>query len=719
MNFAEAQKPLYEDWFRNISERLNRFLAKYSVPLTVKPPQDLTLEEVNAFITAGGPPQIFDNEIESAVLMLVKTTDINNGLFVPNQSNLYSAVNATQGGKNGSCVLYIILKRLWCHLHGQDCEFLYVCPGDTTIEEMTRDTYIKIVGFIRMLEFQNSVNSGNYTTLMKHGHSDNAEGSSYKPHIWSMTNKRTLRSEIVARMDSLTAKGKILITIWDEAHIAENKESIADYIFGDEIRQRFARQNHQLIFVSATPYTYHWSKYVEPIYLKLGSTYTGFNFIHGREVDPDVPIVTPNIMFFDEFQEVGKVIPLYPKAAWSPKALRKIGEEYGIVWSDFGVKDCKNYFNVMMDRITGIFRHYLKSGVHGFCVRFINNDDHTLEINERLRAEFKDEKVCIIKYTQDKKYSELLREITHCVQSKLMFIIVVTAKGRCSNRFPNDVQVFMDFTWKYSTGASMIQGFPGRASSYGTPRTIILSGNNYDLLMAYVRSKGKINAVKLKPHLRAVCNKVWERKFLPLRADDARAEIMFKHASRVLGRVIKQQCADMKEFERSGGKRGRSRPRGQWVPFETIFPQIIMQALEAKYGCRLLKLNQVPVFYADIAQQKGRTSYMYNNLKPKYHGGPRVATNEVFIAFRKNDTNGLRSLATAAAVEGKQTNSIKQSEEKNRGIEPHISFNKDTGKITHIDLALYETLKVNVGANPEAQELSMFDDHFERKAGNV
>jgi len=693
-------KPIFEKWFVSFTERVNKYLKKYNVPLLTMPPSELTTDEVSIYMTAGGPPEIHDNEIESAVLMLVKTTGINT-LFKP-ANGLYSAVNAVQGGKNGSCILFLWLKRMWHDLHKQDCEFLYVCPGDTTIEEMTADTYHKFVKWLQRVDMKNSSNEiRNYGHVIQNGDSDKGSGKNggFKPHIWSMTNKASLKREIIERMNSLTKQGKTLITIWDEAHVQENKLSIADAIFGVEVRQKFANQNHQIIFVSATPFTYHWSKYVEPIYLKLGLKYTGFNMINGHHVDVDVAIVTPHIYSFDDLQG-SDLIPLYPKAAFSHKALEKIGDTYGIDWADFGVKDCNTYFTLLMKRINRIFRHYVTLGKSGFCARFINNDECTDKIVAKVKEEFGG-KLCVIKYTQQMSYKELREQISHCAQNKIMFLIVVTAKGRMSNRFPKEVQIFMDFTWRYSTAAAMIQGLAGRAAIYGEPRTVVLSAHNKKLLDTYVRTLGK--EYKLKPHSRALRNKAYERKFISFVASDPKAAILFRNASLVLGKTVAKQAAEIR------AKR-KSRPRGVWVPFDLLFSKIVMQCLESQYGCRLLRLDEVPSYYlSEIAKGKDAVSYKYNNVQPRKPG----VKNEVFIAFRKT-TNGLRSART-----DKATNSVKQSEGKRRGIEPHISFDIQTGKILHIDLALAEPLVISTGSNPEAQTESIFGGHFEKKVKNA
>lgn len=692
----EALQPVFQQWFVDFSARVNKYLKKYNVPLVCLPPSELTLEEVSAYMTAGGPPQIHDNEIESAVIMLVKTTDINSLFRLAN--GLYSAVNAVQGGKNGACILFLWLKRLWCHLHGQDCEFLYVCPGDTTIEEMTTDTYHKFVGWLQKIDLKNSSDDiKNYGFLIANGDSDNGAGKhgGFKPHIWSMTSKVSLRREIIERTNSLTSQGKILVTIWDETHVQENKKSIADAIFGVEVRQKFARQNHQILFVSATPFTYHWSKYVEPIYLKLGKTYTGFNMINGHNVDPDVPIVTPHIYSFDEFQG-SDLIPLYPRAAFSPKALMKCAKEYNICWRTFGVSNCEDYFNLMMKRINCIFRHLAAEGKSGFCARFINDDPYTDKIVAKINEEFGG-KLVVLKYTQKMGYKELREQISHCTQNKRMFLIVVTAKGRMSNRFPKEVQIFMDFTWKYSTAAAMIQGLAGRSAIYGERRTIILSAHNKQLLDIYVKTLGKEYK---KPHLRAQRNKSKTCQNISFQATDANAAILFKNASLVLGKIIAKQCARIRR-EKAG------RPRGQWVPFDVIFPSFVMNALENQYGCKLLRLNEIPSYYTDAVAKKGDdTTYKYNNKRSPH---------EIFVAFRLDDTDGSNGLRSAARSE-KKSNSMKQSAGKLRGIEPHFSIDRDTGRITHIDLALREPLKVRISENPEALPKSIFDEHFERKA---
>jgi DNA-binding transcriptional ArsR family regulator len=692
ISMYEQLQPIFKAWFVDFTTRVNKYLRKYNVPLTCISPLDLTLDDVNAYMTAGGPPQIYDNEIESAVIMLVKTTDIN-PLFRP-ANGLYSAVNAVQGGKNGSCIIFLWLKRLWCHLHGQDCEFLYVCPGDTTIEEMTVLTYHKLVKWLQVINLKNSSNDiKNYGFLITNGDSDNAiaKDGGFKPHIWSMTNKASLKHNIIERMNAFASQGKTLVTIWDETHVQENKLSIADAIFGVEVRQRFANQNHQILFVSATPFTYHWSKYVEPIYLKLGPTYTGFNMINGHIIDSDVAIVTPYICCFDDLQGAD-LIPIYPKAAFSVKALAKCGREYGIDWQDLGVSNCETYFTLMMQRINRIFRHYVNLGKTGFCARFINNDEHTQKIIVEIQKEFGG-KIRIIKYTQEMSYKDLQEMISHCVQNKIMFIIVVTAKGRMSNRFPKAVQVFMDYTWKYSTAAAMIQGLAGRAAIYGEPRTVILSAHNKKLLDVYVNSKGK--EYKLKPHARAIKDKEKIYQNLSFYVRDAKSKILFDNVSRILGKIVAKQCARIRD---EGG-----RPRGQWVPFDTLLPPSVMQHLEKLYACHLLRLDEIPTYYAkDVAESGDDTSYRYNNT---------LDPDKVFVAFRTNDSNGLRS-----ARSEKQTNSMKQSLGKKRGIEPHISIDVKTGKITHIDLALASPLKVQIGENPEALPTSIFDNHFPKKA---
>lgn len=690
----EQLQPIFQAWFVDFTARVNKYLKKYDVPLITTPPTELTLGEVSEYTTAGGPPQIYDNEIESAVIMLVKTTDINNHFRPAN--GLYSAVNAVQGGKNGACILFLWLKRLWCLLHGEDCEFLYVCPGDKTIEEMTEDTYLKFIMWLQIIDLKNSRDDvKNYGYLIVNGDSDKGihpKNHGFKPQIWSMTSKVSLRQGIIERMNLLTNQGKILVTIWDEAHVQENKKSIADCIFGEEVRQRFARQNHQIIFVSATPFTYHWSKYVEPIYLKLGETYTGFNCINGHNVDPDVPIVTPHLYSFDEFQGAD-LIPLYPRAAFSPKALMKCAKEYEIDWQAFGVTNCESYFDLMMKRINCIFRHFAAEGKYGFCARFINDDILTDKIVAKIQKEFGG-KLVIIKYTQQMSYRELRRQISHCAQNKMMFLMVVTAKGRMSNRFPKEVQIFMDFTWKYTTAAAMIQGLAGRSAIYGERRTVILSAHNKLLLDTYVNSKGK--EYKLKPHLRAQRNKSKIYQNISFQANDHNAAILFQNASLVLGKIITKQCARIRR-EKKG------RPRGQWVPFDVILPAFIMNALEIQYGCQLLRLNEVPSYYKDEVVKKGNDiSYKYNNQRSPH---------EIFIAFRLDDTNGLRS-----ARSEKKSNSMKQSTGKLRGIEIHVSIDVNTGRITHIDLALREPLKVRIGENPEALPKSIFDEHFQRKA---
>ncbi len=719
------------DWYTDVCDKFNAMFKKHGLPLSAIAPK-ITEDEVRRLCTQI-PPEIHSNEIESAVLLLIKTTfghvdraidrnlaPYNAALIRRNiltkpvadqQKGMFAAIGAVQSGKNGSCVLYILLKRLWYRLHGQHCEFLYVCPGDTTIQQMTATTYHLMIHFLKMIIFKNSVHQATYEELVKDGESDENEHGCYAPQIWSMTSKREIKTKLKDRIKNLTAQGKTLITVWDETHYAENEGSIAAQIFGPEIKREVVNNNHQIIFVSATPFTYICSDWIEKIYLKLGPGYVGFNFFNGVIIDKGVPIVTPIIESFPMLQRrLGlAVVPLLPKMAYSSKLFNKVYKKDDSLFVN-GIETAKEYQPVLVEQICTILAHYKKEGKTGICTRLVCNNEQSDWLLDEMKTELEKkikEKVAIIKYYRGMEYKELLTQIDACVNMGRFFIIAVSAKGRMSNRFPKSVEVFIDFTKTYSSATALVQGLVGRAAGYFGQRIVVLSEDNYDILQTYIKTFGraykKENGRAIAPHIRATQNGMEFKKYWAFTDEDEKAKPLFDIINIAFGRDIRWQAAQIR-------LKRKSRPTGRWVAPQVVFPEPILAAIEKSYdykGFRILRPGEIPKYfekeYQDADASKKDTF--------RFQIGKRKNKGLIFFAFRtmKEDTAVIGRVRSS-----RKTTSIKQSGAKARGIEPHIHFDR-MGNIKCIELALYEQIYTNPDAPIIAKPASMFNNHFLQK----
>lgn len=666
MNFnkIERRREDLDNYYNDLCEIFNAF-KECGINLTAISPE-LTDEEVEDCLYRE-EPEIHDNEIESALLMLIHA-----------KSNLIQAILAVQGGKTTAMILYIMLARISHHLKGEKCGHFYLVPGDKGIEEMTIASYEKVTNFLDKITFSDGINQCSYRDVENNAYEERGMGAynngTFNPLVYPMTNKKENIEYIKERMATATKFGVKLIILWDESHYAENKKSVAEQILGEDVYKTARDGGHQIVLISATPYPWIGVDKAQKIPLKLGKDYVGFNFIGGKKIDDDIDVITPDIRPFP-----GDT-PLVPKAAFHSKTFIGLKRKYKEQLVN--VNSASQYLQVFASETAKLIKSQV--GKSGFICRFICNNEKTKVIINAMESQLED--FIVIPYLESMTYNEMQKQIKNAKKLKKSFVICVSGKARMSNRFPKEVQVFIDFTQKYSTVTAAIQGLPGRASGYCGRRIVFVTKYNYDELMKCISSLGADGFKKKHSRTRA-SQRLSKRVSFRFNSDDERAKPLFQSLVTALGSYIQKQV-----------NQNKKRPRGMWVSKDVILN--IYPDLAENYGYEsnfLLQENELPEFTPKELSEKLREKYV-NESNSEEEVLKRVQQSymlhikegKIFVAFRATDDggvikgNGMRS----AREEKLKSTSIRQDLKKMRGQEPHMHINMKTGEPVAIELPI-------------------------------
>lgn len=247
----------------------------------------------------------------------------------------------------------------------------------------------------------------------------------------------------------------------------------------DKVNSVLGQLPHAIIGLSATPFEIYEQEDFFKIHMPLPDSYLGFNFIRGKAIDPKANVKNPLYLCFSEFASLNNMGPL-----------------------DFNVRGWKNYedeslpkkLSSLINKIISMpYNFFTEEGdgvPRGICIRAVNNNEDTKRLVRELNLD--SDKVEILGYyDQFGKGMSVKQMLAERKSLHLPFIVFVTSKARLGDAFPKQVDYFIDLTRKTTNFNALLQGIVGRACGHGKKSTILLSEDNFLMLDAYVKTKGK------------------------------------------------------------------------------------------------------------------------------------------------------------------------------------------------------------------------------------
>lgn len=673
---AQWNRHVLEHYYKSLCSNLNKYFQNYNVRLKAIEPQ-LTDDDVE-YLTDHELPSIHINEIESALILLTEV-----------EEPLNQAILGVQGGKTTSMILYIILKIIMCQLENIKCDYVYLTPGDKSISEMTEEDFNNISRFIGKITFTNNKSKKcSYCDITNERYSLHTDKNGcFDSSIIPLTNNVENIEKATNRMQSATKNNTKLILAWDESHHAENNNSIADRIitkgFGPDFYKAAVEGGHKLVMFSATPYPWSNTEKVKKIFLKHSENYIGFNFFEGKVIDESVKVCTPKIVPFPNN------IPINPDAAFDINKFKKLKNDYVLD----EISSPEEYFLELIKEISNLIKLEIKNGTTGFLSRFICDNKKTAKIIQELKKCLPD--LTFIEYFGEVKYGKMIKKIKELKHAKLKFIICVSNRARMSNRFPKEVEVFIDVTKKYTTATSAIQGLAGRAcNNDGIVRKVYVSQDNHKEFEEFIKTKG-IKGFPQK-HSRTKTNRNNKPSQFHHFLKEDKCKILFDVLNRAFGGNLKH----LKQQQKL---------RGHPVLGKDIFS--LYPYLEDIYnlpkGC-LLMPGQIPIFVNPLELEDDELkSYMFtmrNETGVVSHDGQYI-----FAAIRTTEHNrpkDKRKINTEMAIDGRKE--IREV----RGVEIHVKINKETREIERISLPLFKPDQTTKEDQTIPKENSMAHKYF-------
>lgn len=643
------KRTIVEDRFAKVTALLNKIAKKHGFTFRVEMPV-LSEEKVRELFSK----EFFlhENEIESAFRLLKK----NGG------KKIINGVLGVQGGKSNIAILYIVLT---CCVEflciGTMTSYVYIMPQDKSIEALAKASWYAMIPYLSLITFSMDKKTSSFFMLMREMYG----GQYFEDHIIAMTSGKIVKQKIQSRIADARSKGQPCLVVWDEFHYADNKRGIAE----DTIWNYFVmtlRGEEKVCVISATSYlTIAVNKgqphAIEIVRLKHAPTYVGYNFLHGEVIDPEVPVVTPKHWSFEMLQD--KL--MLDKIPISPGILAG-NDKHQDYLSSFGIYSPEDYKTCFCSQLLEFYkflaedyksRYYNKSVAVGALAR-IMCDNAVCELVCK-EIESQDMSISVLRYFDDAKYLEIIRQVNECHANNMPFIIVVSQRARMSNRFPCSVGVFLDCTKKYSTATSGGQGCAARAANNeGKIRHVVVSQDNFEWLEDYVRNLGLTNK---KPHLRVKFVSNGHRpkcreKYRAFESHDATSKPLLDYFKVQLAGAIRDNMAKLQ-------KNAKAKTRGVWVN-DTLY-EGCLDEMDQVYGVQFLRIGQIPEWCAD---KKGTPKE--NKYKLLHKNG------KVFFSIRDNEKRKGRkekkeSLLGDAGMRG--TNS--------RGFQPQVYIDKNNGLV--------------------------------------
>ncbi|MFA5490547.1 MAG: hypothetical protein WC284_15275 [Candidimonas sp.] len=305
----------------------------------------------------------------------------------------------------------------------------------------------------------------------------------------------------VKKLNTLNSKamalGYTLFYIIDEPQFGASEKNgtcVMKEIFG-EMMKSFADTDTHHIFIglSATPFGFTQADNIFKVRQFIGDNYTGLNMFEGQPIDPTIKVKIPSVFSFkevsdlieDDFDDIRHYMGLSSEKQFETWVTKNDYDGSNIDTMAIA----KEMFYNMLDKI--LFNNIDPSDLTsvGMCVRFCSKRAKTEEIIESLELT---KMFDVIRFYDDNHCGMRIKDIIANRPNKNKpFMIVVVAKARMGDSFPNSVELFVDFTNEASDINALLQGLFGRSCGYGKERSkVVMSDKSAAMLRMYVETKG-------------------------------------------------------------------------------------------------------------------------------------------------------------------------------------------------------------------------------------
>lgn len=436
--------------------------------------EKITEKMIAAFDALGIPTIIFDNQIDAVL-------DVMEGLRKGEKVISIEAV--TQSGKTGILNLASLAWHLYCYGNQTKVVPFNIFPVKISISTQSESAFHMIIEMFYAFEFVGSIPNRKLIDV----YAD--ENGEFIFDKYTKSLGVNAFGKLCEAVDGAIADGFAPIFFFDESDEAPHSHG-----FLGRVLRKYKDQG-TFVLLSATAYPFKIEN-VFTITAKTGPGYRGLFDEPGHKI---VPIIS--------FDELDRVCGMHEFADWEDIKkgydLRKVRALINLIKRGTKGLTAEEIGKMNASNNAGLYPGAFNGGA-GCAVRFSNGKDACDRFASDLEAEIR--KGQLPKCRVLKFYGSALTQQTVMIGNRSIhltystieemvqvaqkagierFIIVIASSLRRGDCVPKNIRWFIDGAREMSTSTSIIQGFAGRATGYGSESVLFLTQANCEEIDAH------------------------------------------------------------------------------------------------------------------------------------------------------------------------------------------------------------------------------------------